>query len=262
MNIRFFHALLLLAAVLAGCTTVPASDSAAGTPAPLSGTLKVATGNKSVVVPDIGDTASILSCPGKRIEYTPIPALAAGGYTDIVIDGGGKATAQLKPWPREAVGVNALLTNISTNITQSVAEASGGAGGLFSASHTRKQYVIDFMKWRAEPLTGTNNTQYGWVRVGAGIRLIVNITRDDGSASGGLLALAVNAKAGKIDGSISTELIGMDAKEVTQAMPFTVDLSEGNIQKVVEALAIVKAKLYDNTTTLHPNLIARIECAP
>lgn len=54
----------------------------------------------------------------------------------------------------------------------------------------------------------------------------------------------------------------MDAKETTQAMPFTVDLSDGNIQKVVEALAIVKTKLYDDTTKVFPNLIARIECAP
>lgn len=118
------------------------------------------------------------------------------------------------------------------------------------------------MKWRAEPLSTADGKQLGWVRVGAGMRVLVNITKDDGSATGSLLALAVSAKAGKVEGSISMELIGIDAKEVTQAMPFTVDLSEGNIQKVIEALAIVKTKLYDHSTTVSPNLIAKIECAP
>ena len=188
-------------------------------------------------------------------------ALPAGGYTRINIVNN-KASSVTENWPLPPQEVNKLLTNISTNITQSSKDASGGIGGIFSASHSQKQYVIDFMKWRAEPLITTDDKALGWVRVGAGLRLIVNITKDDGSASGSLFALAVSAKAGKVDGSISTELIGMDSKEVTQAMPFTVDLSEGNIQKVVEALAIVKTKLYDDTTTVLPNLIARIQCAP
>lgn len=253
----------LLAFTLAGCSTVAGPVIASDTGNKSVVAIPKGDISKTAVVPDAGGTQSILACPSKRIEYTPIPALPAGGYTDIEIDtAANRSRAVLKPWPDTPQGVNALLTNIATNITQSEAAASGGFGGIFSASHSKKQYVIDFMKWRAEPLTTTDNTTLGWVRVGAGLRLIVEITKDDGSASGSLLALAVNAKAGKVEGSISTELIGMDAKEVTQAMPFTVDLSEGNIQKVVEALAIVKTKLYDPSATVHPNLIARIECAP
>ncbi|CAG9268271.1 hypothetical protein PUN4_550229 [Paraburkholderia unamae] len=92
------------------------------------------------------------------------------------------------------------------------------------------------------------------------MRVIVNLAKDDGSIAGGLFGLAASAKANRIQGSISAELIGVDAPEFTQAMPFTVDLSESNIQKVIEALAVVKTKLYDKGTILRPNLIARIEC--
>jgi hypothetical protein len=239
---------------LLGCSVVPVSHT-------VIAEAKSKTVVKAVVAPAGSGTQSILSCESNRIEYTPIPALPAGGYTRIKIENN-KANSVLEAWPSTPTEVNKLLTNISTNITQSSKDASGGIGGIFSASHSQKQYVIDFMKWRAEPLITTDDAAMGWVRVGAGLRLIVNITKDDGSASGSLFALAVSAKAGKVEGSISTELIGMDAKEATQAMPFTVDLSEGNIQKVVEALAVVKTKLYDDTTTVFPNLVARIQCAP
>lgn len=275
----------IIAFMLAGCSGLSGSyrslDTAAPTPAThnYSGPISVQSyipantaatagtslngGAKSIVVPEGDKIQTILSCRSKRIDYVPIPALPAGGYTKIEVDTtNNKTKAVLAPWPSSAASVNKLLTNISTDITQSTADISSGFGNIFSGSHSNKQYVIDFMKWRAEPLYTTDNKSLGWVRVGVGLRLIVNITEDNGSAGGSLLALAISAKAGRVKGSISTELIGMDAPQITQAMPFTIDLSEGNIQKVIEALAIVKAKLYDSNTTIYPNLIAKIVCAP
>lgn len=264
MNISVW-AVIVLALNVVGCSTLvaPADSLAGGSRRPAS-VVPGSDGMKSVVLPEGGATESILSCQSQRIEYIPIPALPAGGYTDIEINSNEqKSIAVLKPWPLQPVAVNKLLTNIATNISQSTQDLSGSVGGgIFSRSNSQRQYVIDFMKWRAEPLSTADGKQLGWVRVGAGMRVLVNITKDDGSATGSLLALAVSAKAGKVEGSISMELIGIDAKEVTQAMPFTVDLSEGNIQKVIEALAIVKTKLYDHSTTVSPNLIAKIECAP
>ena len=252
-----------VAIILAGCSTLgtPAESLSASGGQPEAFTPH--SPDKSFVVPEGGATSSILSCPSTRVDYIPIPALPAGGCTDVSIDPRTKkSVATHKNWPADAGKVNELLTNIATNISLSTQELSGSVGGgLFSGSRSEKQYVIDFMKWRAEPLSTSDDKQLGWVRVGAGIRVIVNITKGDGVATGSLLSLAVSAKAGKVDGSISTELIGLDAKEVTQAMPFTVDLSEGNIQKVIEVLAIVKTKLYDPNTTVSPNLIAKIECA-
>ncbi|MDB0509868.1 hypothetical protein AB6Q13_04325 [Ralstonia solanacearum] len=214
-------------------------------------------------IPDVSGVRAILTCASKRIQYVPIPALPASGYTDGTIDASTHvAKAELKAWPNTATEVNKLLTNISTNVADSTVDVSGNVGGLFSGSHSTRQYVIDFMKWRAEPLVTTNNESLGWARVGAGMRVVVDLVKDDGSMAGGLFGLAASAKADRVRGSISAELIGVDAPEFTQAMPFTVDLSEGNIQKVIEALAVVKTKLYDKETVLKPNLIARIECQP
>lgn len=207
-------------------------------------------------------TESILSCSSKKIDYTPIPPLPAGGYTTVRLNADGKQRVVYQDWPATPKDVNKLLTNISTNITLSEENGSGGLASIFSASRAHRQYVIDFMKFRIEPLTSAEDKASGWVRVGAGLRLIVNLTKNEGSASGSLLALAASVKAGKTEGFISAELIGIDSPEASLAMPFTVDLSEGNVQKVMEALAIVKAKLYEGNTTLAPNLIARVECAP
>ncbi|MBN6113145.1 hypothetical protein [Xanthomonas bonasiae] len=210
-----------------------------------------------------GDAAkAILSCESKKVSYIPIPSLPSYGYKEVYISENSTATEKLKPWPREAGEINKLLTNISATVSEYSASKSGGIQGWFSASEAKKQYVIDFMKWRAEPIEDIKGVGLGWARVGAGIRVVVNITKGERNASGSLFGLAINAKSNKVSGSISTELIGLDAKEFTQAMPFTTDLTEGNIQSVVEALAIVKAKLYDDSTVVAPNLIAMIECAP
>ena len=85
-------------------------------------------------------------------------------------------------------------------------------------------------------------------------------TIDASLSSGGLIPIAISAKAGLTRGEITADVIGMDSSDITLAMPFTSDLSEGSIQSVIEALAIIKAKLHEESTTVDPHFIARIEC--
>ena len=159
-----------VAIILAGCSTLgtPAESLSASGGQPEAFTPH--SPDKSFVVPEGGATSSILSCPSKRVDYIPIPALPAGGCTDVSIDPRTKkSVATHKNWPADAGKVNELLTNIATNISLSTQELSGSVGGgLFSGSRSEKQYVIDFMKWRAEPLSTSDDKQLGWVRVGAG----------------------------------------------------------------------------------------------
>lgn len=209
-------------------------------------------------------TMEILNCESRIIDYIALPALPVDTYSAIKRNSStNKMENFTLDWPDNPAEVNKLLTNISANTNIGNTSWSGSVGGgIFSASQSRRQYVIDFMKWRGELLTTSNNLEVGWVRLGAGLRLNIEIETTDASAAGSLLALAASAKAGKTSGTISAELIGMDAPEITQSVPFSVDLSEGNILKIIETMAIVKAKLYDRTTTLRPNLIARMACAP
>lgn len=220
-------------------------------------------GDSDVIENRGNDGLDIISCPGKRIEYIPIPPIVAGGYVDIeVLDG--KAVAILKPWPSgpdSAKKVNSLLTEISTNIAKSENSGSGDILSQVSGSGSKVQYVIDFMKFRVEPMTTMNGNSVGWARVGAGMRIIIDITKGDLSVSGSLVSLAANVRASKVDGNMSVELVGIDSPALTAAQPISVDLSDSNIQRVIEALAVVKAKLYDSDATLSPKLIARLECS-
>ncbi|VUZ22659.1 Uncharacterised protein [uncultured Comamonas sp.] len=260
--------LLLPAILLGGCSTISAIPSSS-VPIVDNDQVKEKVSRtslrpmSSITAIEHPRTQEILNCSSKSIDYIPIPPIPAGGYTETKVENN-KIIITPQNWnigEESAKKNNALLNNIATNIAYS--DHGGGAKlASFSADHNRKQYVIDFMKFRIEPMTNSENlnTPIGWARVGVGLRIIVDITKSSGEISGSLLALAASAKANKTQGSISVELIGIDSPEVTASMPFTVELSEGNIQKVIETLAIVKTKLYDNTTTIHPNFISRLAC--
>lgn len=261
--------LLLTAILLGGCSTISATPSSSIPIADNDQAKETISQTSlrplsSITAIEHPKTQEILNCPSKSIDYIPIPPIPAGGYTETKVENN-KIIITPQNWNIGAEAAkknNALLNNIATNISYS--DHGGGAKlASFSTDHSSKQYVIDFMKFRIEPMTNSEdlNTPLGWARVGVGLRIIVDITKSNGEISGSLLALAASAKANKTQGSISVELIGIDSREVTASMPFTVELSEGNIQKVIETLAIVKSKLYDDTTTIHPNFIAHLACS-
>jgi hypothetical protein len=261
--------LFTMSLMIAGCGTIPgggpndrgrnadagSSTRQAAEPADLEGLAR-----SQRVARDA--TMNILNCESRTIDYIALPALPVDTYNALWKNPKtDKMESVAYEWPDNPVEVNKLLTNISANTSIGNSSLSGSLG-LFSAAYSRKQYVIDFMKWRGELLTTTNNLEVGWVRLGAGLRLNIEIETTDAGATGSLLALAASAKAGKTSGTISAELIGMDAPEITLSVPFSVDLSEGNVLRIIETMAVVKAKLYDKNTTLKPNLIARMACAP
>lgn len=193
------------------------------------------------------------------MEYVPLPAFPAGNYTAYVVKD--KAiTAEITAWPSAVAEVHKLLPNISTQIAYLNGNQSASLAGVFGGSTRREHIAIDFMKYRSEDIEHSpGKIVYG--RIGAGMRLEIDVDTKDASIGGSLFALAASAKAGRTVGTIKVDVIGIDAKDVTMSMPFTTDLSEGSIQKIIEALAIVKSRLNDSSTTVVPQYIARIRCA-
>ena len=206
-----------------------------------------------------GNTDSPFSC-NSGLEYIPLPAFSVPNYSSIQIESDGKIKRITQNWPTDTRQINKLLPNIATQVVVTTIGASANAGGLFSTSIHHKQITIDFMKYRSEPITDTEGKANIYSRVGAGMRLQIQISTSEANLGGSLLAIAASASAGKTAGTISTDIIGIDANDVTVSMPFTSDLSEGSIQKIIEALAIVKSRLNDTSTTLAPQFIAKIQC--
>lgn len=214
---------------------------------------------EKAVIPSAQEKTSPLACKGE-LKYSPWPAISAENYTAFTVVNG-ELKSQISSWPSATAEISKLLPNISTQVSILTGEAEVDVGLFGKAKWRNVEYAIDFMKYRSEPIQDSSGKAYSWGRVGAGMRLIVKVRTREASVSGNLMAIAASAKAGDTSGSISADIIGLDAKDVTLAVPFTTDLSDQSIQKIIEALAVIKSKFGDSATNIRPQLIARIDCA-
>jgi hypothetical protein len=214
-----------------------------------------------VVVPDalLSPIASPLFCE-KGVEYKPLPHFDAPTYSDGVPENG---VQKQYAWPKTTAEINAKLPNIATEIGVTNFSASGTIAGIFGLSKNTKSIVIDFIKYRSEPIqSSAASAPSAYARVGVGMRLHLELSDVKADFAGSLMSLAAGVKGGNIRGTISAELMGIDSPDITQSMPFTSDLSDASIQRVIEAMAIVKSRLSDDKANLRPQLLARITCKP
>ncbi len=267
MHTTTTFSLLLATAALSGCAVVPSTGTptSSATPAPArSPTLWSQINPKALERP--ADPQTLQTCP-YGIRYIPVPPIPVSNYTVFArVPNTERWESQTLPWPVkagteevDAEKVNKLLPNISSNIAD-LRHSMAGDFTVFNANTQQRHYVFDFTKWRAEQIEAGGHT-VGLVRLGAGLRVTVRLNAKHGWAGGSLLNLAASLKGERVEGSIETELIGIDAPDITMAFPFTTDLSESNIQRILESLGVLKAKLYNDKTAIVPHMLAKIECA-
>ncbi len=208
----------------------------------------------------------------KKLTYIPLPNFDVPNFTTYRIETDNtthmqKLITEAQDWPikpltneKDYAAINALLPNVSTEISILKTESSASFGGFFSGSYHDEYITIDFMKYRSEIIKNENGDTLMFGRIGAGLRLQLHITTSEANLAGNLYAIAASAKAGKTSGSINADVIGIDATDLTVAMPFTTDLSDASIQRVVEALAIVKSKMNDEKTKITPQFMSKMKC--
>ncbi len=218
---------------------------------------------------EVIDRSNIHHCT-YGMEYKPQPTFNVHNYTDFAVNKKADVVAIPRAWPKAAAKKNELLPNITTSVAIIEIGGSANLASFFSTEMKHKKITIDFMKYRTEPILTRSAAESktplleirSYSRVGAGMRLEIDILTSDASLGGNLFAIAASAKAGMTTGNISVDVIGLNSPEITLSMPFTTDLSDGSIQKIIEALAIVKSKLHDPQTTLTPQFIAEVQCRP
>lgn len=97
----------------------------------------------------------------------------------------------------------------------------------------------------------------GFTKVGVGMRITAKITTfEAGIDVSSLFGLGVAAKAGKISGQLSIDIIGMESSQITDLITLPVDISESSIQTALQSLSAIKSKLYDEKTSLFPQILA------
>ncbi len=94
------------------------------------------------------------------------------------------------------------------------------------------------------------------VYLGVGLRLTASVTVTKGTANlSSLGAIAADAEAGKITGSLVVQTLGVTGKSVATTLPLPSELNQTTIQNAILSLGSIKAVLYDSTTQVSPRVV-------
>jgi len=129
----------------------------------------------------------------------------------------------------------------------------GFASAKLTAEAGKYRTVLDYGKFRDEVM-GEAKTP---VRVGVGVRIVANITTAKANIDlGSLFAIAFAAKSGYLSGQIEVIKIGIDSPELNLVLPPPTDINDTSLQAALQAVAAIRAKLYDEKTNLRPHILA------
>ena len=89
------------------------------------------------------------------------------------------------------------------------------------------------------------------VYVGVGLRLTASIYAKEGGINlSGLGALSVAAQAGKINGSLTIQTLGITGSNVDKSLPLPSEINQSTIQNVILSIGSIKATLRDKENTI------------
>lgn len=249
---------MFIAATTATCTNLYAVSN---TFAPLA--------PKTITIPNLDKDANLTILEKRvafsrllnlKINFLPVNALPAMTYSEL-----NTASGDFKEKLFSAVTDAerlALLPNQASSIKmyefkENASISSPVAGASFAQNAGRYNVVMDYMKYRIEPLRDLNDTFYGYAKVGVGMRIIANLTTLEANVNlGSLLAIGASAGANKLSGDISVEVIGIDSPDIVNLIPLTSTIDQTSIQSALQALASIKTKLNDDHVTITPHIVA------
>jgi hypothetical protein len=156
--------------------------------------------------------------------------------------------------PNQSAQVSVSKTDVNGELKYMAAAVSGAAGGY--------SVTMDYMKYRIDDVFDDSGRQLGSGKIGVGLRIKAEVVTSSASLNlGSLFALGVAAEANNLNGSISVEVIGIDSQDVTDLLPLSANIDQTSIQNSLQALASIKAKMWDKTTVT-PQVIAFRQAVP
>jgi hypothetical protein len=169
----------------------------------------------------------------------------------------------------------ALLRDLDTEtvrVSLSHVDANGSvATPIVGESNKGESYVlvIDYIKYftsdehvnvdyedagRAGAATKTIHVVPIYAGIGVRIRAEFKALASNVNISG-LPALGVAADARQVSGRLTVQTLGITGPDITALMPLLSDLSVGSIQSAVQAVAAIKAKLYEDSSVAYPKIV-------
>lgn len=121
----------------------------------------------------------------------------------------------------------------------------------------RLQRIRDFATFAAPgPAEIEKNGTIVPVYVGVGLRLTANITVTEGTVDlGNLFALGVAAQSKQVTGTMVVQTLGVSGQNISTLIPMPSEINPTTLQNAILALGAIKAKLYDQGTTINPRVV-------
>lgn len=154
-----------------------------------------------------------------------------------------------------------FIPNESMETTIQRFNADGSVSYLYSGRSVKKgtyRLIVDYNKYIIQSVTGDGNDScVGYAKIGVGLRIVANVNalRNNIDISS-LVALGAAAAKGEISGSVGYEVLGIESKEITAVIPINSEITSSINQVFLQAIGIVKGKIYDSSTRLYPQVIA------
>lgn len=200
--------------------------------------------------------SSVVGGQGYR-EFVPVEPLESPKVT--FYDNTGKEVT--KAWAQLSnEQIRKILPNIYTDISVAKRDSSGNLTYLVAkATAEAGDYVVvmDYTKYRQESVIDkSTKNELGLGRVGVGLRMTAEVHTSKANIDlGSIFALGVAAATNKLTGSLSVHIIGIGTTDVDNLTVTNAKIDETSIQKTLEGMAAIKAKIADSGTTLTPQIL-------
>ncbi|MFY0629178.1 MAG: hypothetical protein JXR05_02285 [Flavobacteriaceae bacterium] len=154
-----------------------------------------------------------------------------------------------------------FLPNESMETTIQRFNADGTVSYLYSGRSLKKgtyRLIVDYNKYIIQTVEGDGNDScVGYAKIGVGLRIVANVNalRNNIDISS-LVALGAAAAKGEISGSVGYQVVGIESKEITAVIPINSEITSSINQVFLQAIGVVKGKVYDSATRLYPQIIA------
>ena len=122
--------------------------------------------------------------------------------------------------------------------------------------------IIDYNKYIIQTIENSKNGSQendciGYAKIGVGLRIVVNVTALKNNIDiSSLVALGNAARQNQVSGSVGYEVLGVESKEITAILPINSEITSSINQVFLQAIGVVKGKIYDSSTRLYPQVIA------
>jgi hypothetical protein len=202
---------------------------------------------------------------GEYLDYQPIPPIPVSKVT--IYDSLDNIEKEVF-WNslENPKAIRPLLPLQSAQISVTKIDASGKIG-FISSSMTGEigsyKVIIDYMKYRIEQVFNDSGKYIGSGRIGVGLRIMAVVVTSKANLNlGSLSSIGLEAKAGNLSGGITVDIVGIDSEDITNLIPLTSEIDQSSIQSILQSLASIKAKLWEDESFLTPHLVAFSQSEP